>query len=95
MRKAPSLSGGRSATGSVIKRTGVAGIVLGVMALFACEVPIILAFVGIGGLGAGTAAFAPTSLLEIGGMVLAVLGGTLLMVFKLRRMRSRRRESQV
>ena len=82
MRKARSLDGERSAAGSVLRRTGLAGIALGTLALFACEVPIILAFVGLGGLGAGTAAFAPSSLFETGGIVLAILGGTLLMVLK-------------
>jgi len=64
------------------------------LALFACEVPIILAFVGFGGLGAGTAALAPTSIFEIGGIVLALRGGTLLMVLKIRRVRSQQREAQ-
>ena len=71
---------------STLRRTGLAGIALGGLALIACEVPLILALVGLGGLGSGTE-LAPSPYLEIVGAVLVVTGGGLLIAFRLRRAR--------
>ena len=65
-----------------LARSGVTGVVLGVGALLACELPLILAFVGLGSLGAAAGAFRPPLWAEaiavvamgIGLLMLAVLG---------------------
>lgn len=84
--------GWRPARGRTLKRSGIAGIALGALALIACEVPLVLAFVGIGGLGAGSA-FGPSGMLEMGGLALAAMGAGLLIMLKIRRVRAKRREA--
>jgi hypothetical protein len=83
----------RSIKARVLKRTGLVGIALGALALIACEVPLVLAVVGLGGLGAGSTAFAPETLLEFGGIALAISGGVILVALRVRRVRAKRKEA--
>ena len=64
-----------------LRRTGIAGIALGIMAILACELPVILALIGVGGLSAAALAFRPPFLVEVAGIPLAVMGAGLLIVF--------------
>lgn len=68
-----------------LRRTGVLGIALGALALIACELPVILAVVGLGGLSAGAMAMRPSAAVEVAGIVLATIGVALLIVRALRR----------
>lgn len=76
-----------------LKRTGLAGIAIGAIALLACEVPIILAVLGLGGLSASAAFFRPPAMVELGAIVIAVVGTFLLMIVFARRLFGRRRRS--
>jgi hypothetical protein len=74
-----------------LKRTGITGIAAGVLALLACEIPIILAVLGLGGLSAGAAAFRPPPMVELAAIIVMVVGTLLLAVALTRRLRQRRR----
>lgn len=73
-----------------LKRTGMAGIAASVLALLVCEVPIILAVLGLGGLSAGAAVLRPPPMVELGAIVAMVVGTLLLAVVVARRLRQRR-----
>ena len=72
----------RSRDGTGLRRTGVAGIALGIITLLACELPIVLAVIGLGSLSAGTAAFKPPAIIETVGMLIGVIGAALLIGFR-------------
>ena len=74
-----------------LKRTGLAGILLGMLALVACEIPIVIAFISIGGL-ATASAIAPALPLETGGIVAALAGVGVLVSLKLLRSGAKRKE---
>ena len=74
-----------------LKRGGVAGIAIGILALLACELPIILAFVGLGGLSAGVMAFRPPEIVEIAAMVIFVIGASLLVYVFAKRLKRHRK----
>ena len=74
-----------------LKRTGMAGIAAGVLALLACEIPIILAVLGLGSLSVGAAALHPPPMVELAAIVVIVVGTLLLAVALARRIRRRRR----
>ncbi len=74
-----------------LRRGGVAGIGIGILALLACELPIILAFVGLGGLSAGAMAFRPPEIVEIIAVMIFVIGvGLLIYGFAKRLKRNRK-----
>lgn len=74
-----------------LRRTGIASVAAGVLALLACEIPIILAVLGLGGLSAGAAALRPPPMVELAAIVVMVAGTLLLAVVLARRLRRRRR----
>jgi chromate transport protein ChrA len=68
-----------------LKRSGLAGTAIGLVALLACKLPVVLAMVGLGGLGAGAMAFRPPPVVEAIAIVMAVVGTGLLLTAYLRR----------
>jgi hypothetical protein len=77
-----------------LKRSGLAGIGLGGAALVACELPIILTVIGLGGLSAGAVAFRPPAVVELVAIVLAGLGVAALGAWIARRIIRKRRQEQ-
>lgn len=74
-----------------LKRGGIAGVAIGALALIACELPIFLAVVGLGGLSAKATAFRPPEIVEVIAIVLSVIGaGTLLFLLARRILRHRK-----
>lgn len=81
------------ASDRTLKRTGLTGIGLGALALIACELPLILAVVGLGSLGASAATFRPSQAVEIAAIGISILGGvTMILVYVRRIMRKRKVE---
>lgn len=70
---------------NLAKKGGITGIVVGLLALLACELPILLALVGIGGLGATAATFSPTPLMEGISILLLLIGLGTMITLKMRR----------
>lgn len=83
------------AGGKGVRRTGVAGIAFGLMALLACELPFILALVGLGGLSAAAAAFRPPAVVEVVGIVIGGIGALMLITLGLRHLWSRKKSVQL
>ncbi len=83
-----------TATDKKLKRRGVTGIAVGIVALVACELPIILAVVGLGGLSAGAMAFRPPAIVELIAVILFVIGAGILLFLLARRVRRRQKTSQ-
>ncbi len=69
-----------------MKRGGVTGIAIGALALLACELPIILAVIGFGGLGAVINAFRPPPVVELIGVMFLIAGIGILAVLLAKRM---------
>ncbi len=65
-------------TSRLLKRGGVTGIALGVLAIVACELPIILALIGLGGLSSGASAFLPGQMVELAAIAVFVVGAGVL-----------------
>ncbi|PCJ27487.1 MAG: hypothetical protein COA96_03030 [SAR86 cluster bacterium] len=63
-----------------LRRMSFGGIALGILALLTCELPIILALVGFGGLSAGAAWLKPPPIVELIGALLLITGIVLLVV---------------
>ena len=82
------------ASDKTLKRGGLSGIVIGVLALVACELPIILAFAGLGGLSAGATALRPPPFVELIASALFVIGVFVLSFLFLKRIRDRRKASR-
>ncbi len=76
--------------GKGLRRTGIAVIALGVMSILACELPVILALIGFGGLSAAALAFETPFVVDVVGILLTVMGVGLLIVLAVWRLRSRR-----
>ncbi len=74
-----------------LKRTGIAGIAIGAAVLLVCELPVILALVGLAGLNAGATMFRPTPIVEAGAVAVTIAGATVLLVILVRRMHSKRK----
>ncbi len=66
-------------------RGGVAGIAAGALALLACELPIVLALIGLGGFSTAAAALKPPFFVELGGIVLGGAGLVVLVALVIRR----------
>ena len=90
MSTVPITDNKRSVEDKGLRRTGIVGIALGVMAILACELPVILALIGLGGLSSAALTFRPPVLVEIAAILLAVMGAGLLIVLAVWRLRSRR-----
>ncbi len=73
-----------SDNGALIRRTGVGSIATGVFFLLLCEAPVLLAAIGLGGLGAWLAFLQPTAMIEAGGVVLIFAGATAYVVWRKR-----------
>ena len=56
------------------KRLGATGIAIGVLSILACELPIVLALVGLGGFGAAASEFSLPPMVEVIGLTLGILG---------------------
>lgn len=77
-----------------LKRGGLAGMAVGVLTLIACELPIVLAIIGIGGFGASLAAFRPPLYIEVIGVISFVAGvGVLVYVYRKRHIERRKARS--
>lgn len=64
-----------------LKRSGLAGLVLAAIAIIACELPIIVAFVGLGALSPTMANFRPTALMQgVGVALITAAIGVLIML---------------
>ena len=69
-----------STKGPRLRRSGVAGIALGMLALVACELPFILTFIGLGSLGAAASSLKPPFYIELAGVIIVVAGLLLLFI---------------
>lgn len=76
---------------SRIKRTGWSGLIAGGFAVLACELPIFLAALGLGGLSAGAIALRPPQFVETIAIIAALLGAfCLIAIFVVRRVQRHR-----
>ena len=57
-----------------LRRAGFAGIAFGLMSLALCELPLVLALIGVGSLGTAATMFKPHAFLEVAGLLAAVTG---------------------
>ena len=80
--------------GEQLKRTGIVGIAIGALAVLACELPIILAVLGLGGLSAGAMALRPPPIIEIVAIIIAIVGAVLLLFVPVRRIITLQKRSQ-
>jgi protein-S-isoprenylcysteine O-methyltransferase Ste14 len=76
-------------TDNKLRKTGVTGIAMGVLALLACELPIILALAGMGALSMSASAFKPPIWIELIGITTAIAGLLLLSILAIRIWRKR------
>lgn len=67
------------------KRTGCTGLAIGGLAIIACELPILLAALGLGGLSAGALAFRPPPIVEKVAVIIGLLGAVLLVIHFVRK----------
>lgn len=71
-----------------LKRTGLASLALGALALLACELPLVLAVVGLGSLSAAAKTLEPTQSIELMALVLVCFGSILLLLHLVRTRKS-------
>jgi len=57
-----------------MRRTSITGIALGLAALIACELPILLALIGLGSLGAAASILQPPFWIEVASAIVILLG---------------------
>ena len=74
-----------SATGKGLRRTGLAGIALGLLTLLLCELPVILAVVGLGGFSAAAARFHLPPAVEMAGFAVGTIGAVVMAGYVVRR----------
>lgn len=79
--------------GKQLKRAGTVGIATGALAILICELPIILAVLGLGGLRAGAMAL-HWPIIEIVAIIIAVVGAGLLLFVRVRRIITLQKRSQ-
>ena len=72
-----------------VKRLGTTGIAIGALSVLACELPIVLALVGLGGLSSAASVFALPPMIEMIGIALGLLGLLLMVGFLTYRVISR------
>ena len=56
------------------RRAGITGVVVGVLSILACELPIILAVIGLGGLSTASKWLSPPPMVEMIGVVIGLVG---------------------
>ena len=83
----------RAPEGKQLKRTGTVGITIGALAILVCELPIILAVLGLGGLRAGAMALR-WPIIEIVAIIIAIVGAVLLLFVFVRRIVTCQKRSQ-
>ena len=76
-----------------LRKSGLTGISLGVVALLACELPLVLTLAGLGTLSASASALRPPFWIEVIDIAAAVVGLLVLIVLVIRRWRSRNKQS--
>ena len=64
-----------------VKRLGTTGIAIGALSVLACELPIVLALVGLGGLSSAASVFSLPPMIEMIGITLGLLGLLLMVGF--------------
>ena len=74
-----------------MRRAGLIGIALGGLAVLACELPLILAAIGLGGLSAIATKLQPPLAVEIAAIGFLVLGVAVLVIVTARRLMRMRR----
>lgn len=79
--------------GKQLKRAGTVGIAIGALAILVCELPIILAVLGLGGLSAGAMAL-HRPIIEIVAINIAIVGAVLLLFVLVRRIIRLQKRSQ-
>ena len=82
--------------GKQLKRAGTVGIAIGALAILVCELPIILAVLGLGELSAGVMALRPPPIIEIEivAIIIAIVGAVLLLFVLVRRIITPQKRSQ-
>ncbi|MCH7806199.1 MAG: hypothetical protein IH995_03540 [Proteobacteria bacterium] len=85
--------------GKQLKRTGTFGIAIGALAILVCELPIILAVLGLGGLSAGAMALLRPiieifAIIEIFSIIIAIVGAVLLLFVLVRHIITLQKRSQ-
>lgn len=73
----------------LMRHAGVTGIATGAACLLVCELPVLLAMIGLGGLGAWFAYLQPSPIIEAGASVLIFAGAILYLVWRRRASRTR------
>jgi Ca2+/Na+ antiporter len=68
-----------------LKRGGFTGILIGLLAILACELPMILAVVGLGGLSSAAVLLRPHPIVEMVALALLAMGVLMLLLFLYRR----------
>ncbi len=63
-----------SSSSKKIRRAGVTGVLIGVLSIVACELPIILALVGLGGFSAASRWLSPPPIVEMIGVAIGLVG---------------------
>ena len=77
-----------------VHRGGIVAIALGILALLACELPVILTLIGLGGLSTAAMALRPHLIVELAAIAVAVIGAVLLFIPAFHRLWSRRKRGQ-
>ncbi|MFT6045406.1 MAG: hypothetical protein ACI9WC_001106 [Arenicella sp.] len=72
-----------------VKRLGTSSIAIGVFSILACELPIVLALVGLGGLSSAASVFTMPPLIEVTGITIGVFGLLLVIALLIYRVVSR------
>jgi hypothetical protein len=62
------------------RRNGLRSVLLGAVAIAMCELPILLAAIGLGGPGAGFASLGLGQYLEIGGAIIVMFGMSMIVI---------------
>ena len=78
--------------GSLLKRSGISGLVVGTLAILACELPLIIIALGLGGVTgfSALANFDAPPALEIGGFVIVTISWLALIYLFIRNRRRRK-----
>lgn len=78
---------------TLLSRAGIGGILFGTLAMVACELPVILAAVGLGGLGAAAAVVRPSPFVEKVAVAAALAGFAILVATRVQRARRAKRSA--
>ncbi|MCZ6640923.1 MAG: hypothetical protein O7F71_05060 [Gammaproteobacteria bacterium] len=64
------------------RRAGISGIAFGLTSFALCELPLVLAWIGLGSFGTAWMIFKPHPLLEVAGLFAAITGIVLIVVLR-------------